>query len=577
VCIKTENLWYKYPRSENWVLRDINLTVSPGEFVCIAGPSGCGKSTLLYCLNGVIPHALGGVMEGKVTVDSLNTKQYDIHELSMTVGLVQQDPENQFRTLTVRDEIAFGPENLLIPKHEIMERIAWSLKMVNAEHLVDREMRELSGGEKQRVALAAALSMKPKVLILDEPTSNIDPKGATELAWNLRDIRSKTDLTIIVVEHRLDLFLWMSERFVVMNEGKILYDGPPRSVLHHGHDLLPRIGVRPPQIFELFSHLCGCDNAKCNCPSHHPLSPEEGVEALRQQMPLNFRCVCDSAHQGRARKGDIVVQVDGLTYEYPGGFRALNGIDLKVRRGEFVGIVGNNGSGKTTFLLHLVGILKPQGGKVVVFDMDIRNTPISTIARRVGMMFQYPSQQLFEDSVREEILFAPKNFGMDSNAISERFKEVLRVSDLEGLEDRYPQSLSVGQMKRLNLASILIYDPDLIILDEPFFGQDYGHAKKVMDLLANLNREEGKTVLITSHHVVELAEYAKRLLLFEGGRIIEDGSTRHVMNSMMEREEKQFFCTPVCRLAHLLSGHTAPDAPTTVKDMLSVLMEEKSG
>ena len=575
MCIRVENLWYKYPHSEDWVLKGIVLTINQGEFVCITGPSGCGKSTLLYCLNGVIPHALGGVMKGMVTVDSLDVKQHDIYELSKTVGLVQQDPESQFRTLTVRDEVAFGPENLLVPRREIMERIDWSLRMVNAEHLVDREMWELSGGEKQKVALAAALSMKPKVLVLDEPTSNIDPKSATELARNLRDIHLKTNLTIIIVEHRLDLFLWMSERFIVMNEGRILYDGPPRSVLHQGCDLLPRIGVKPPQIFELFSQLCGCNSAKCSCPSGHPLSPEEGVDVLRQWIPPNFRCVCASAHQEPTPEGDTIIQVDGLKYEYPGGFKALNGIDLEVRKGEFIGIVGNNGSGKTTFFLHLIGILKPRNGRVVVFGMDTRNTPVSTIARRVGMVFQYPSQQLFEDSVREEVLFAPKSFGMDGNIISERFKEVLKILNLEGLEDRYPQSLSVGQMRRLNLASILIYDPDVIILDEPFFGQDYGHIKSIMDLLAKMNREEGKTILIASHHIVELAEYVERLLLFEGGRIVEDGPTRHVMNRMVEREETRLFCTPVCRLSRLLSEYASPDAPTTVKEMLSVLVEER--
>lgn len=559
-------------------MRGINLQINPGEFVCIAGPSGCGKSTLLYTLNGIIPHAFRGEMKGKVVVEGLDTREHDIHELSEMVSIVQQDPESQFRTFTVKDEIAFALENLLTPRNEIIERINWSIQMVDADHLIDREMMKLSGGEKQRVAVAAALSMNPKILVLDEPTSNIDPKGAVELAQNLRDIRTKIGLTIIIVEHRLDLFLWMADRFIIMNEGELLYDGPPRSVLKEGRDLLPKIGVRAPQIFELFDQLYNCGIMKRDCNSNYPLSIEEvekQIEFFRQQLRLDF-CTCAPNIDATASEGKTVIQVDDLRFEYPGGPRALDGINLKVEKGEFIGIIGNNGAGKTTFLLHLMGILKPTNGRVIVLDMDTRSTPVSTIARRVGMIFQYPSQQLFEDSVIDEILFAPKNFRMSEGEISEKLKEVLKTFDLEGLEDRYPQSLSIGQMRRLNLASILIYDPDIILLDEPFFGQDHGHVKKIMDLLTKLNGN-GKTIIIASHRIIELAEHVKRLILFKNGKIIEDGPTRHVMNSIVDREEKQYFCTPICRLSRLLNGRVDPEAPIILEEMLSVLKRPKSG
>jgi energy-coupling factor transport system ATP-binding protein len=573
LSISIRDLWYRYPGSKEWVLRNINLNINSGEMVCITGPSACGKSTLLYLLNGIIPHALGGEMKGRVVVESLDTREHDVYELSTIVSLVQQDPENQFRTFTVKDEIAFGPENLWIPKHEILERVEQSLQIVNAKHLADRTMMELSGGEKQRIALAAALSMKPKILVLDEPTSNIDPKGAVELAQNLRNIRSKTNITVIIVEHRLDLFLWMSDRLIIMNEGEIVCNGAPRSVLQKYQGLLLKIGVRPPQTFELFDRL---SNLGVINNSHYPLSIEEieeKAEFFRQLFQSDF-CVCAPVSSGRTSEGEVVIRVDGLTYDYPGGIRALDGIDLEVRKGEFIGIIGNNGAGKTTFLLHLIGILKPKSGNVSVLGMDTRTTPVSIIARRVGMVFQYPSQQLFEESVRDEILFAPKNFSMRENELSDRFKEISKTFDLERLEDRYPQSLSVGQMRRLNLASILIYDPDIIILDEPFFGQDYGHVERIMDLLEKLN-EEGKTIMIVSHNIVELAEHVRRLILFKDGRIIEDGPTRRVMNSMVDKEEKQYFCTPVCRLSRLLTKHAVLEAPTTVDEILSVLMRRR--
>jgi len=570
--VEIKNLWYKYPNSGDWVLKNINLRIRRGDFLCITGPSGCGKSTLLYCLNGIAPQATGGLMEGTITIDSLDTREHSIYELSKIVALVQQNPESQMRTFTVKDELAFGPENLLLPRHEILERIEWASQMVNIGSLLDREMRVLSGGQKQRVAIAAALSMKPKILLLDEPTSNIDPKGTLEIAKNLKDVHAKTGLTIVLTEHKLDLFLPMANRLILMKEGEILCDGNPRSVLLRFSDFLPKIGVRPPQLFQLFSSL---KRAGYQCPPNPPLLMEELLEFLKDNLNKPFRCICNFPESPKPVKGEPIIQVENLTYIYPGGLKALDGINLQVRGGEFVGIIGNNGSGKTTFLLHLMGILKPKSGRVLVFGMDTRTTSVSTIARRVGFVFQYPSQQLFEDSVRDEVLFAPRNFGMPEEVVAKRFHDVLRKVDLEGLEERHPHSLSVGQMKRLNLASILIYDPDVIIMDEPFLGQDYGHIRKVMNILSELNRR-GKTILMVSHHIIELAEYAERLLLFKEGRIVEDGPTREVLRRLSDREETHPFCTPLCHLSRILFGKNLEEVPITVDEMFSALYGERN-
>jgi len=565
--IRLEKLWYKYPMSEDWVLKGINLSIKPREFVCITGPSGCGKSTLLYCLNGIIPHAIGGELEGEIVVDGSETRELNLYEISKSVALVQQDPENQIRTLTVMDEVAFGPENLLIPKDEILERIKWALRMVKASDLLNRETAELSGGQKQRIAIASALAMKPKVLVLDEPTSNIDPKAAAEIVRNLRDIHASTDITIVVVEHKLDLFLPIANRLVVMNEGRIISDEASRSLLAKQKDIFLKIGIRPPQIFELFMKLKELDFIY---PSAFPLTIEAAARMLREKLREKFVCVCSPRNEKSPRElGEVIVKVENLTFTYPNGFRALDGVNLNVRRGEFVGIIGNNGSGKTTFLLHLMGILKPEKGRVIVFDMDTKKTSISKIARKIGIVFQYPSHQLFEDTVVDELLFAPRNFGMSKETVSQRVKDMLKMADLEGLEDRYPQSLSVGQMKRLNLASVLIYDPDLLILDEPFLGQDYGNVKRIMNLLNRLNKSEGKTIIIVSHAITELAEYVDRLVLFDSGKIIEDGPTRQVMSKMSEKYG--FFCTPICRLARLLAGRKIENLPFTISEMISAL------
>ena len=219
------NLWFKYPSSTDWVLRDINLGISEGEFVCMAGPSGCGKSTLLLALNGIVPHSTGGFMKGNAIVADNNTVDHEVSELARIVGLVQQNPDGQFRTPGVEDEVAFGPENCMLPRDEIARRVDWALSVAKADHLRDREVDQLSGGEKQRVVIASALAMMPKVLVLDEPTSNIDMKGSFEILEALKEIRSRTGLTVLVAEHKLDLFLPISDRFIVIDQGSILYDG----------------------------------------------------------------------------------------------------------------------------------------------------------------------------------------------------------------------------------------------------------------------------------------------------------------------------------------------------------------
>lgn len=529
------NLWFKYPTSADWVLRDINLSVAEGEFVCLAGPSGCGKSTLLLALNGIVPHGTGGFMKGNVVVADLNTEDHGVSELARIVGLVQQNPEGQFRTLDVEDEVAFGPENCMLPREEIARRVDWALNVAKAEHLRDREADQLSGGEKQRVVIASALAMMPKVLVLDEPTSNIDMKGSFEILEALKEIRSRTGLTVLVAEHKLDLFLSISDRFIVIDQGAILYDGPPASVVNRGSEDLVRLGVGSPQVLGLFlNHTAGL------APSWQDMSGDSGQRVAVEELRPTPTCYGDE-------RSEVAIDVRGLSFRYANGVEALSGLDLTIRRGEFVGITGTNGSGKTTFLLHLMGILKAQHGKVIVCGMDAKSTPITAIARKVGLVFQNPLSQLFEESVRDEILFALRNFNLMDDKASRAAKDVLGVVDLKGFEERYPHSLSIGQMKRLCIASVLIYDPDIIILDEPFFGQDYGHARRVMDILMNLNHERGKTILIVSHNISILTGYASHLIAFQKGTIAEDGPMWEVIKRLNDREDLSYLIPPSVR------------------------------
>lgn len=533
--LEIRNLWFKYPASPDWVLRDINLNIAEGEFVCLAGPSGCGKSTLLLALNGIVPHGTGGFMKGNVIVADHNTGNHGVSELARIVGLVQQNPDGQFRTLGVEDEVAFGPENCTLPRDEVARRVDWALSVAKADHLRDRETDQLSGGEKQRVVIASALAMMPRVIVLDEPTSNIDMKGSFEILEALKEIRSRTRLTVLVAEHKLDLFLPISDRFIVIDQGSILHDGPPASVVNRGSQGLVKLGVGSPQLLDLFlNHVVGLT------PALQDRNWNTGKHIAFEDSRSTPTCY-------GGERSEVAISVRGLRFRYANGVEALSGIDLTVRRGEFVGITGTNGSGKTTFLFHLMGILKAQDGKVAVCGMDPKSTPITTLARKVGLVFQNPLSQLFEESVRDELLFALKNFDLMDDKASGAVKDVLGVVDLENFEERYPHSLSVGQMKRLCIASVLIYDPDIIILDEPFFGQDYGHARLVMDILMNLNRERGKTILIVSHNISTLIGYASRLIAFQKGTIAEDGLMWDVIKRLNDREDLSFLVPPSMR------------------------------
>jgi len=473
--IELRSLSFCYEGSHQPALSDIHLTIGPDEFVVVAGPSGCGKSTLALALCGILFRQFEGQASGLVTVDGMDVRSRPIYDVADVVGLVQQNPENQFCTLTVQDEVAFGLENRCLPRAEIEERVAWALQIVGGEHLRERMLATLSGGEKQKVAIAAMMAAGPRVLIFDEPTSNLDPTATAEVFGVIADIRKKAKILVIVIEHKLRFLEPFAPRLVAMESGRIVYDGTLAAWQGRSQD------------------------AGTRAPGGRLAIPGSGARRVQ---------------------GAPVVRVRDLAVER-GGRTVLQGVSLEIGGGELVAVMGDNGSGKTTFLLSLLGLLKPDEGCVEICGLDTCQTPVSRMARLVGYVFQNPDHQLFADSVWKEATFAARNMQILDQATEVRVSRLLERCELLERREEHPYRLSYGQKRRLNLVSVLAHGPRLILLDEVLIGQDPASAAFVLQVLRG-RVGQGDTVVMANHDPEVTSRYASRLLFFEKGHLLVD-------------------------------------------------------
>ena len=519
--IQIEKLTYSYPGRSESTLVDVNLRVDRGEFVLLTGPTGCGKSTLLKTVNGLIPHLLGGALAGRVRVDGIETCEAGMASLSQKVGLVFQNPDDQIFSTMVLDEVAFGPENLALPREEIRRRVARVLEAVGLEGLEHRSTQMLSGGQKQRLVVASVLSMAPDILLLDEPFSQLDPRGAREVLEVVRRLNGK-GMTVVLVEHRIHEVIDAATRMVVMDQGRILLDGSPREVFEHGH-VLGRLGLRIPDSV-VFSWKMGFDEVALNLEE-----VERKLDGQRSIAPRAVKAV-PGAEPMRCRPGgEAVLEAEGVSFGYQRkAGRILDEVSLGIQRGEMVSLMGNNGSGKSTLLLHFAGLLKPWVGVVRVLGRDLRKSNPWELAGEVGMVFQNPTLMLFNDTVRQELEFGPRALRKDGETIERTVSEIARTLGVAPFEGDNPLALSGGQRLRVALGAVLSMRPRVVLLDEPTSGQDKGNCDSLLQHLQTLARN-GSTVLFSTHDIDAAVRWSNRLVVMNGGRIVADGPPGEVV------------------------------------------------
>ena len=523
-AVSIQGLGYRYRGQQKPALQGVDLEVAEGEFVVVMGPSGAGKSTLCVSLNGLIPHFFRGRMEGEVKIRGHSTREGKVGGFAKEVGLVFQDFEAQLFSTNVALEVAFGPENFAVEHDEMVRLVKDVLGRVRLEGFEDRQPATLSGGQKQRLAIASVLAIEPRILCLDEPTTDLDPAGKLGVFEIAEELKDRDDVTLIVVEHETEETL-DADRIVVFREGHVVADRPAREVLRDV-DLLEESGVMPLQVARFF-HEMGLWQAQL------PLTPEEGVGEFRRRgwriNPERHRVLVTEDEERERGYGEPIIEVDGLGHRYPNGVVALEDVDLTVRQGEFLAVLGQNGSGKTTLVKHFNGLLKPTEGTVKVGGEETARQGMLRLGQWVGYVFQNPDHQIFSESVFDEVAFGPRIRDMGDAEVKERVEEALDAVGMEGRGDEDPFGLTKGERQRVAVASVLAVRPEVLILDEPTTGLDYSEQRSMMELVKRLN-EEGSTIIAVTHTMWVVAEYAHRALVVREGKVVLSGTVREVFS-----------------------------------------------
>ncbi len=540
----------------------MNLEIGRGEFVALLGRVGAGKTTLCMALNGLVPHATGGIFRGDVTVLGRNTKQHPVADLARSVGLVFQDPEIQLTQMRVEDEIAFGPENLGVPSDEIEARVTWALNAVGLDGYRDRSPLRLSGGEKQRVAIAAMLAMRPQVLVLDEPTANLDPAGKAELFNLLARLARERQITILLASQELERVARYADRVLVLQDGRIGLDGPPAEVFSQVARL-QEWGVGVPQLAELADLLArqtgkpyrftGWARRTRNCGQSARICRGRPM-VLKLRLPASSSRLPAPPLRGIARAAYPQIVLEDVSFSYPDGTSALRDVNLTVGTGEFVALLGPNGSGKTTLAKHLNGLLKPARGRVLLDGRETRAARVAELARQVGYVFQNPDHQIFAATVGEEIAFGLRLQGLSPSSVAERVSEVLASFGLAAQIDLPPALLGWGQRRRVALAAVLATQPQILILDEPTGGLDHRSRQELMATVAAFNRA-GRTVILITHDMRLVAECASRAVVLAGGRVDFDDTPRVLFDHRSIMARARLAVPPVVRLAQRMASH----------------------
>ena len=519
--ISFKDFSFQYRAQKKPTLTGINLDIYPGEKVLIAGPSGSGKSTLAGCINGLNPFSNPGECKGTLTVDGVDAPNSSIFELSAHVGTVLQDPDGQFIGLTVGEDIAFALENSCTPQDEMHAITRHAAELVGIENHLDYAPHELSGGQKQRVSLAGVMVDQVKILLFDEPLANLDPAAGKQAIELIDEIQKKTGTTVLIIEHRLEDVLWRNvDRIVLVNEGTILADLTPDELL--STSLLSDNGIREP-LYVTAMRYAGIEITKEKKPAH--VDSVVLDETDRKKLKKWFEAQPLPKDDGEREK---LLEVKHLNFGYTKGQQTLRNVSLSIDKGEMVSIVGRNGAGKSTFSKLICGFEDPDSGEVMFHGKDLLKENIRHRAKYIGYVMQNPNQMISKTMIYDEVALSLQKAGLSEAEIRQKVEDTLKICGLYPFRNWPVSALSFGQKKRVTIASVLVQDPELIILDEPTAGQDFKHYTEIMEFLRKLN-EHGVTVVMITHDMHLMLEYTPRALVFSDGQLIADRRASEVL------------------------------------------------
>ena len=519
--ISFRNFSFQYRAQKRPTLTNINLEIYPGERVLIAGPSGSGKSTLAGCINGLNPFSNPGACTGTLTVDGVDAPNSSIFELSAHVGTVLQDPDGQFIGLTVGEDIAFALENSCTPQDEMHAITRHAAQLVGIENHLGYAPHELSGEQKQRVSLAGVMVDQVKILLFDEPLANLDPATGKQAIELIDEIQKKTDTTVLIIEHRLEDVLWRNvDRIVLVNDGTILADLRPDELL--SGSLLAENGIREP-LYVTALRYAGVDITPDKHPAHVDslVLDDTDTQKLRDWFTARPRPAAQPEREP-------LLEVKGLCFGYQKGQQTLRDVSFSIGKGEMVSIVGRNGAGKSTLSKLICGFETPDAGEIFLNGKPLAEENIRRRAQHIGYVMQNPNQMISKTMIYEEVALGLQRSGLTEEQIREKVEATLRVCGLYPFRNWPISALSFGQKKRVTIASVLVLDPELILLDEPTAGQDFRHYTDIMEFLRGLNAR-GVTVVMITHDMHLMLEYTRRALVFFDGRLIADRTAAAVL------------------------------------------------
>ena len=573
--IEIQELTFKYAGAKKNALDKISLEIEKGGFVGIIGESGAGKTTLCNCINGLIPHHYTGDFYGSVKVDGTDTFDINAGKLALKVGSVFQDIESQITGYFVEDEILFGLENFGIPADEIESRITSSLDTLGIGELRHKEISSLSGGQKQKVVIAAILALEPDILVLDEPTGELDPASSVQIFEMLKKLNEEKGITIVVAEQKIMLLCEFVKKLIVLEHGTCVHYGEIRSTLTHQREM-EEAGINCPRVLTLTGKMVaeGLAPAGMKPEDRICLNAQEAAEFIRKvtgkKLVADDKAV-ESADISKpaenAADSDVVLEFAGVGFSY-NETANVHDLNVKVHKGDFISIIGSNGAGKSTFSKLTNGLLKPSVGDVLVLGENTKKQKVSALAKHIGFLFQNPDRQICCATVREEIAFSLRNNGIPEDEIKTRVAKTLEEFNFDG--DTEPFNMSRGQRQRLCLACLIALNPEILILDEPTTGLDYRECMEVMSRIRELN-ENGTTVIMVCHDMEVVLDFAKTIIVMNRGEILGQGATRDVLSNRDLLQRARLLPPQIAQVAMLLGP--AFDGVFTDDEMISKIKE----